>query len=71
MFWVGKYILKWGKDILHPMTGFGRRYGINGLATLQNDLATLKNDLATVFVAKLFFVVANTFTNVARTYFTP
>jgi hypothetical protein len=43
------------------MTGFGRRYEKNVLATLQNDLATLKNDIATFFGAKSFFGVANTF----------
>jgi hypothetical protein len=52
------------------MTGFGRRYGINGLATLPNDLASLNHDIATFFVAKSFFGVANAVRSVARTYFT-
>jgi hypothetical protein len=43
------------------MTGFGRRYEKNVLATLPNDLATLQNDIATLFVAKSCFGVANTF----------
>jgi hypothetical protein len=61
IFWGGKYILKCGKVIFYPMTGFGRRYEKNVLATLPNDLATLQNDIATLFVAKSCFGVANTF----------
>ena len=71
MFWGGKNILKYGKDILHPMTGFGRRYEKNGIATLQNDPATLTNDIPPFFVATSFFGVANTFISVARSYYTP
>jgi hypothetical protein len=67
MFWGGKYILQCVKDKNDPMTGFGRRYGKNGLATLKNDHATLKNDLATFYVAMSFIGVANTVKSVART----
>ncbi len=50
------------------MTGFGRRYEINDLATLFNDLATQFNELAKYFMAKSFFKVARSFPDVASSF---
>jgi len=45
-----------GKVIFYPMTGFGRRYKNNVLATLLNDLARLKNDIATQIVGNIVLI---------------
>ncbi len=50
------------------MTGFGRRYEKNDLATLFNDLATQFNELAKYFMARSFFMVARSFLNVASSF---